>query len=121
MTSVITRAAWAYSPLRVWDDTDEAEWAFSGISIAVRLTRGDVERNTWPHDVIAVGGLRHPLAFEDEDLVLKGVLMRLEDGSGLELNHAQGEMGRAFRLADNPADGLVLADRLLGNVSIVTA
>jgi hypothetical protein len=64
--------------------------------------------------------MRHPFPFQHEDLVLIGVLMGLEDGSGLKLDHAQGEVGRALRYADEPADGLVFANGLFGNIAIIS-
>jgi hypothetical protein len=102
------------------DDADETERAGSDVSIAMRLAGWDVESDTGAHLLLAIRCVRYSLPFQDKDFVLIGMLMRLEDGSRLKLNHAHSEVGRALRLADEPADGLVLADRILGNVAVIS-
>jgi hypothetical protein len=64
--------------------------------------------------------MRHPLPLQHEDFVLIGMVMRLKDSSRLKLNHPHGKVRRTLRLADDPADGLVLANGLLGNIAIIS-
>jgi hypothetical protein len=103
------------------NNTDETQRTVSDVPIPMRLTGGDVESDTWPHLLLSFQRMHHALPFQDKDLVLVGVLMRLEDGPGLKLNHSHGEVRRALRLADEPADRLVFANRLLGNIAIISA
>ena len=109
-----------WSPLRVGDDTDEAQGAGADIAVAMALVRGDIEGHTGPHGGFALRPFGNPLPFQDEDFVLVRVLVRGEDGSRGKFYHPHSEVGRALGLSDHPADGDAFSGCFRRNVVVIT-
>jgi hypothetical protein len=102
------------------NNADEAQRTVSGVPIAVRLARWDVQRDTRAHHFLPIGGFCHSFTLDHEDLVFIRMLMCLENCPALELNHTHSKIGGALGLPDDPSDGLILADGLFGNVAIIS-